>query len=168
MFRTVICFLAICFFSTTGFSQDFYQSPVSFSAPSFVQSYPAQSYPVQSYTTQASWSQPFVVDANPVQSLPVQFSTSNVTGQIPTYNFSGVQTVNYGGIQSSGFSAQGGHIIDPNFGYSGPGDMRTHLWNDHAADLRANGVSQGQLMSMSMATVQRWHNYFHGSQGRPQ
>lgn len=60
------------------------------------------------------------------------------------------------------------HVFNPNYGYSGPGDMRTHLWKDHGDDLKANGVSKNQLMSMSTETVQKWHNFFHGTEGRPQ
>jgi hypothetical protein len=59
-------------------------------------------------------------------------------------------------------------IISPDYGYEGPGDMRTHLWEHHGDDLKANGVSKSQLDAMSMETVQKWHNFFHGSEGRPE
>ena len=52
-------------------------------------------------------------------------------------------------------------------GYIGPGDMRTHLWNDHSSDLLANGITNATLMSMPMAKVQKWHNFFHGTEDQP-
>ena len=168
MIRNMVCFLTVCLFASVGFSQEFYPSTVSFSAPTAYESYPVQTYAAQSYPTQTYAAETYPTQTYALQSSPVQYSASNVTAQASTYNFSGVQTETYGGFQSSFSSGQGTHVIDPNFGYDGPGDMRTHLWNDHANDLRANGVSRAQLNSMSMATVQKWHNYFHGSQGRPQ
>lgn len=52
-------------------------------------------------------------------------------------------------------------------GYTGPGDMRTHLWRDHASDLQGSGISHETLMSMPMESVQKWHNYFHGTEDSP-
>ncbi len=58
-------------------------------------------------------------------------------------------------------------IVDPNYGYQGPGDMRTHLWNDHHSEMSDNGFTEAQVLSMSLDTAQKWHNYFHGTQGLP-
>ena len=58
-------------------------------------------------------------------------------------------------------------IVDPNYGYKGPGDMRTHLWNDHHSEMSDNGFTEAQVLSMSLDTAQKWHNYFHGTQGLP-
>lgn len=181
MFRILICLSVICLFSLSssqGFSQEFYQSLPTYSAPisyqpysvqSFPvetyasQSYPVQSYPVQSLPVQSYSAQSYSVQSSSLQSFPVQYSTPVAAStQLPAYSSAGTQIQNYA-------SGQGmmDHIIDPNYGYAGPGDMRTHLWNDHASDLRANGVSRDRLNSMSMATVQKWHNFFHGAQGRP-
>lgn len=52
-------------------------------------------------------------------------------------------------------------------GYDGPGDMRTHLWKDHSSDLQGNGISHETLMSMPLESVQKWHNYFHGTEAAP-
>ena len=54
------------------------------------------------------------------------------------------------------------------FGYLGPGDMRTHLWNGHANELIANGITEHKLMAMTVPEVQQWHNYFHGAEGSPE
>jgi len=162
MFRTQVCFSLVCFsticlFSSVGFSQDFYQPYITYSQP----------YADQVYSDQY---------------VPNQFPTSSViVSPVLAYDSLGVSTLSYDGsiegfvIQGSAYEApivqgQGamGLIIDPNYGYAGPGDMRTHLWNDHKSELEANGVSQSQLNSMSMATVQKWHNFFHGSGGRPE
>ncbi len=58
-------------------------------------------------------------------------------------------------------------ILLKDVGYSGPGDMRTHLWRDHSSDLEGNGISHETLMSMPMDSVQQWHNYFHGTEHAP-
>lgn len=58
-------------------------------------------------------------------------------------------------------------IFSKDVGYKGPGDMRTHLWRDHSSDLEENGISQESLMAMPMESVQKWHNYFHGTAGAP-
>ena len=54
------------------------------------------------------------------------------------------------------------------FGYLGPGDMRTHLWNSHSTELIANGITEFKLMAMTVPEVQKWHNYFHGAEGSPE
>ena len=54
------------------------------------------------------------------------------------------------------------------FGYMGPGDMRTHLWNSHAKELIANGITEYTLMAMAQTEVQKWHNHFHGVEGSPE
>jgi len=53
------------------------------------------------------------------------------------------------------------------FGYLGPGDMRTHLWNGHASELINSGITENKLMAMTVAEVQKWHNHFHGAEGSP-
>lgn len=58
-------------------------------------------------------------------------------------------------------------IHSKDVGYLGPGDMRTHLWKHHASDLQANGISEAALASMPMPIVQKWHNYFHGTEAAP-
>ena len=125
MFRTQVCFSTICLLSSVGFSQEFYQPYVSYSQP----------YAYHTYSDQY---------------VPNQFSTSSVISTpVFAYDSLGVSTQSYsdiGGIvvQASAYQApviqgQGatGLIIDPNYGYAGPGDMRTHLWNDHKSDLQA-------------------------------
>ena len=54
------------------------------------------------------------------------------------------------------------------FGYLGPGDMRTHLWNAHSKELIENGITEFKLMAMTAPEVQKWHNYFHGVEGSPE
>ena len=53
------------------------------------------------------------------------------------------------------------------FGYLGPGDMRTHLWNAHSKELIDNGITEFKLMAMTVPEVQKWHNFFHGVEGSP-
>ena len=55
-------------------------------------------------------------------------------------------------------------IISKDFGYSGPGTMRDHLWRDHSDDLTAQGTSQDALMAMTDAQVQTLHNEFHAAE----
>ena len=50
------------------------------------------------------------------------------------------------------------------FGYLGPGDMRTHLWNAHSTELIENGITEHKLMAMTVPEVQEWHNRFHGAE----
>ena len=169
MFRSQLCFSAICFsticlFPSVGFSQDFYQSDITYSQPFAYQGYSAQYIPNQFPTTSA------------------------ISSPIYAYDSLGVSTQSYGGfggavVQSTAYQAPvlqapvaqgqftqgpGGMLISKDYSYAGPGDMRTHLWDAHRNELQANGVSQAQLNSMPMATVQKWHNFFHGSEGRPQ
>ena len=118
---------------------------------------------VQSGVVQGGYAQNDVVQGGYVQSGLVQGG----------YAQGGVYqgSVYQGGYAQGGFiqgEAPMEHIISPDYGYKGPGDMRTHLWKDHGEDLKANGVSKDQLEAMSMETVQKWHNFFHGTQGRPQ
>ena len=54
------------------------------------------------------------------------------------------------------------------FGYEGPGDMRTHLWNGHARELIENGFTEHKVMAMTAAEAQKWHNHFHGAEGSPE
>lgn len=174
MFRSqlyvlVICFSTICLFPSVGVSQDFYQP-------------------------QIAYSQPFVSQGYSAQYIPNQFpTTSAISSPIYAYDSLGVSTQSYGGfggavVQSTAYQAPvlqapvlqapvaqgqftqgpGGMLISKDYSYAGPGDMRTHLWDAHRNELQANGVSQAQLNSMPMATVQKWHNFFHGSEGRPQ
>ena len=160
----VICFSTICLFPSVGFSQDFYQPQVTYSQPYVSQGYSAQ----------------YISNQFP--------TTSSVSSPIYAYDSLGVSTQSYGGfggavVQGTSYQAPvvqapvgqgqftqgpGGTLISKDYGYAGPGDMRTHLWAAHRNELQANGVSQGQLNSMPMATVQKWHNFFHGSEGRPQ
>ena len=58
-----------------------------------------------------------------------------------------------------GVEIKGTKISD--FGYKGPGDMRTHLWNAHAKELIKNGITESKLMAMTVPEVQEWHNRFH-------
>jgi len=65
----------------------------------------------------------------------------------------------------------GAGVNGPNptdIGYLGPGDMRTHLWNDHSNELIDNGITEHKLMAMKVAEVQKWHNHFHGVGGSPE
>ena len=58
---------------------------------------------------------------------------------------------------------------DPNdYGYLGPGDMRTHLWNAHSKALIENGITENKLFAMTVPEVQKWHNHFHGVEGSPE
>ena len=150
MFRTLVFFLTISLFASVGFSQEFYQ-------------------PLTTY-----WA-PYTYQAHSVQYTP---AVDIVGTQIPAYSSYEVPTQTFGGIQNdvvqSNFSqgtvvqGQSTPLVSPDYGYDGPGDMRTHLWDHHASDLKSNGISQSQLNSMPMSTVQKWHNFFHGSEGRPQ
>ena len=54
------------------------------------------------------------------------------------------------------------------YGYMGPGDMRTHLWNGHSKELIENGITEYKLMAMAVPEVQKWHNHFHGVEGSPE
>ena len=153
--------------------------------------YPAESYPTETYSVGSYPIESYLIETlssvsseiYPTQVLPAEaytvegaqfnFSDANATGALPVYEFSEGQTMGQpeivGEIQGAVISESGGiHIISPCYGYSGPGDMRTHLWNDHADDLKANGISEEQLNSMPMETVQKWHNFFHGTQGKPE
>ena len=65
-----------------------------------------------------------------------------------------------------GVEIKGEKVTD--FGYLGPGDMRTHLWNAHANELIENGITEHKLMAMTVPEVQKWHNYFHGVEGSPE
>ena len=150
------CLSTICLFSSVGFSQEFYQPHVTYSQP----------FAYQEYST------PYMSD----QAL----AYNEISTPVVAYDSLGVPTETYGSMD--GTFIQGTVIqepvvqdygmtdlvISPNYGYEGPGDMRTHLWNDHGDELKANGVSEEQLNSMSMETVQKWHNFFHGTEGRPQ
>lgn len=66
-----------------------------------------------------------------------------------------------GGVEIKGTSSR-------DYGYLGPGDMRTHLWNGHANELIENGITENKLMAMTVPEVQKWHNYFHGAEGSPE
>ena len=59
-------------------------------------------------------------------------------------------------------------LYSNDWGYEGPGDMKTHLWEGHSDDLQRNGISHAKLMAMPMPLVQKWHNFFHGSEGSPE
>ena len=65
-----------------------------------------------------------------------------------------------------GVAVNGTGIND--FGYLGPGDMRTHLWNAHSKELIENGITENKLMAMTQPEVQKWHNHFHGAEGSPE
>ena len=54
--------------------------------------------------------------------------------------------------------------MSKNFAYDGPGTMRDHLWQGHANDLKARGISQSALMAMPMSQVQQLHNQFHAAE----
>ena len=115
----------------------------SYATPAYYSSAPVQSYPVQSY---------------PIQSYPVQ--------SYPTQSYFPSNSTYASG--STGYLSGGGdHVISPDYAYDGPGDMRTHLWNDHQQEMIAQGLTQSQVQSMSLATAQKWHNFFHGSGGLP-
>lgn len=73
----------------------------------------------------------------------------------------------YSTNQPSVYTDATGALHSKDIGYIGPGDMRTHLWEDHSSDLQANGISKAVLTSMPMASVQKWHNYFHGTEAAP-
>ena len=65
----------------------------------------------------------------------------------------------------------GGEFNGPginDYGYAGPGDMRTHLWNAHSKELIKNGITENKLMAMAVPEVQKWHNHFHGVEGSPE
>ena len=66
-----------------------------------------------------------------------------------------------GGVEIKGTSPK-------DFGYLGPGDMRTHLWNGHSKELIQNGITENKLMAMTVEEVQKWHNYFHGVEDSPE
>ena len=65
-----------------------------------------------------------------------------------------------------GIEVKGTKPID--YGYKGPGDMRTHLWNAHSSELIANGITENRIMAMTVPEVQQWHNFFHGVEGSPE
>jgi len=170
-FFSAICFSSVGLFASAGFAQDFYQPAVGYSQSYTVEPYSVQYMPSQ-YTTSDVVGIPSVGDSSslsvPTQTYPTQtYPTQTYPTQTdPAQTYSSVQ----GSVIQESDLQKGpdGVYISPDYGYAGPGDMRTHLWNDHSADLKANGVSQEKLMSMPMATVQKWHNFFHGTQGRPQ
>ena len=62
------------------------------------------------------------------------------------------------------FSSSSAIILSKDFGYSGPGTMRDHLWRDHSDDLTAQGTSQDALNAMTDAQVQALHNEFHAAE----
>lgn len=178
---SAICFSAFCLSASVGFAQEYYQ-PVEMYSQSYT------SYPVE--TEQYSSDQISISNFT-----PTQVSAYESVG-VTTQTYGGFTVVQEGGVvQESGVLANtiegtiaqgdivqgdavygsdihgqqvGGVIISPDYGYEGPGDMRYHLWNDHGDDLKASGVSKSQLDAMSMEKVQKWHNFFHGTQGRPE
>jgi len=175
MLRALLCSLVICLFSTLsaseGLSQQYYPSLPTYSVP--IQSYPVQSFPTQSYPVQGYPVQSFPTQSYPVQSYPTAQSS-------PSQNFSGhsprvaaneilvhVDTSKVKNVTRTVDAYGNEHFVSKDYAYSGPGDMRTHLWKDHSSDLKSNGVSKDQLMAMPMSKVQKWHNFFHGTEGRP-
>ncbi len=183
-FASAICFATISLSASIGFAQEFYlpvemysQSHTSYEAASG--HYVADPTPVfdlpptqvSHYESAGAATQTYggftVVQEGVVQEGVVQ--EGGVLAD--TVHGATVQGGNVYGdaIYGSDFHGQETtQIISPDYGYEGPGDMRTHLWNDHSDDLMANGVSRSQLDMMSMETVQKWHNFFHGSEGRPE
>ncbi|MDB4766099.1 hypothetical protein OAG71_00280 [bacterium] len=74
-------------------------------------------------------------------------------------------------ILNSDTTLGGVEVNGPNpndYGYLGPGDMRTHLWNGHSNELIENGITENKLMAMTVPEVQKWHNHFHGVEGSPE
>ena len=55
-------------------------------------------------------------------------------------------------------------MISKDFGYSGPGTMRDHLWRDHSKELTALGTSRDAMMAMTDAKIQALHNEFHADE----
>jgi hypothetical protein len=107
-----------------------------------------------------------VINASPQDSYSMTYAAG---AEIPNQVFGGSQTFYSGAATIDGYGQFAGPdvIVSPDYGYSGPGDMRTHLWNDHQGEMSANGWTQAQVETMSLATAQKWHNYFHGTQGLP-
>ncbi len=77
------------------------------------------------------------------------------------------QTTDMAGVSEWPATQPQAGIFLKDVGYNGPGDMRTHLWRDHSSDLEENGISHETLMSMPIESVQKWHNYFHGTEHAP-
>jgi len=163
MFRSFVCLLVTCFFSSlsssVAFSQGYYETiPTVWLADSY-QPYSFESLPTESFSVLSYPPQSYSVPSYPA----VQYAAPvDISAQSSGYSSAGTPSQ----IYVPGYGVME-HIINPNYGYSGPGDMRTHLWKDHASDLQANGVSLAKLKSMSMESVQKWHNFFHGTEGRP-
>ena len=168
MFRKLVCLLAICFLSSlsnsVGFSQEYYETVPTVSVANSYQPYAFESFPTESFSVQSYPTQTYPTQTYSAPSYPVEQYVAPVEISAPSSGYSSAGTASQIYVPGYGMME---HIINPNYGYSGPGDMRTHLWNDHANDLKANGVSRAQLDSMSMASVQKWHNFFHGTEGRP-
>lgn len=114
-------------------------------------------YPQQYSVSYASGISLHVSTHAPLYSQPTM--QPSLMSQVPIQPYLAAQPLGY--VETTGA------IHSKDIGYMGPGDMRTHLWEHHASDLQANGISQAALMSMPMPTVQKWHNYFHGTEGAP-
>lgn len=167
MLQTQACFLAVCFsticlFPSAGFSQEFYQPDVTYSQPYVYQGYSDQYEPNQFLTSSVISTPVLDYDSLGVTTTETYGNTEGTFVQEPVVQGAIIQG---SAVQGHGMPEP---LISPDYGYEGPGDMRYHLWNDHGDELKSNGVSEKQLNSMSMATVQKWHNFFHGTEGRPQ
>ena len=107
----------------------------------------------------------------PQTSQNIWYSQSTFNSPTSSYEQGSIQ---YGMPSQAGVFIEHGMSYNPtviyskDIGYKGPGDMRTHLWKDHSADLQRNGISHAKLMAMPMPLVQKWHNFFHGSEGSPE
>ena len=117
-----------------------------------------------------------VYDSQPVEGTIVKSSPQSElqNGSQPQEQSSLVENQPVGGSVQGGNIAPGSVIFkdgiyqSTDIGYEGPGDMRNHLWNDHKEDLGKEGIDQDTLMSMPMQKVQKWHNFFHGTEGKPE
>ena len=111
-------------------------------------------------TTTYAESYPVAV-ANPINVTPVvvgqQFPAVAAEAVVPQSS-SSITTRYVNGVAT---------YFSNDYGYEGPGDMRTHLWNDHKQEMMAYGFVRAQVESMSPETAQKWHNFFHGTEGLP-
>lgn len=172
---------------TVAFDQQSYDSPQNYDPQTTVlpqyettsfdnQSFDNQSFNAQpmyeAYQPQSFEQQPFVAQPYPAMGnefVPNQPAFQQVQSGMNQFVVPASYPMgNYPNNMGSTYNSQDfGGEMSKDVGYEGPGDMRTHLWSDHASDLQREGISQGILMAMPLPLVQQWHNYFHGTEGSP-
>ncbi len=178
MFSSTICFSALSFVASFGVAQEFYQASPSFNQTYSYPSYSVQELPIHgaTYVEDVHVNQSHYVNGSAFEMdsvVPVYSSSETYAVEVPVQTSNALPTETVSGelseingkvIYSEGTMPP---LVSRDYGYDGPGDMRTHLWNDHSSEMKQHGISHDQVMAMPMEKVQKWHNFFHGSEGKP-